>query len=227
MPAATSPSRKLTRPVRARGTVPDASSRQLEDFIIRARNAGLIEHRHAERLRLLELAPGVLARDQPRSLSADGPGDFAPELLRCARPPASRLIDSSVPVSTNVCPGERLTGGPLGRGASSSMRTPASASRSSRAALRGSSRKRAHRPRHDGPDVRHGLERLRPRPARSAGIERNASRKRPGAALAHMADADAVQQPPEFGLPALRRSPRRDWPPTSCPCARARRAGPL
>ena len=80
-----------------------------------------------------------------------------------------------------------------------------------------------HRSRHDRSDVRDGIRAPRPAPAGSRRGSRKPRARALRAAFAHVTDSDAMQQPPDLRALGSCRSPRPDWPRTSCPCDRAPR----
>ncbi len=149
VPATTSPRRKLTTAVRvtkapawrdiAEGNGRPAGRSASRVLHYKGQKRGLIEFLHAERARLLELAPRILARRPATSSCA--------EPMRRPCPPSRSMASGGGLARHRLqrsgqherLPAERSRRPAAGAG-SSSTRTPAAASRSSNAWLRGSSR---------------------------------------------------------------------------------------
>ena len=174
-------------------------------FHYKGQKRGLIELGHAERPRLVRACcPASRPTTIQLVFRLTEPATLPPS--RSTAPPASsRLMRVERAGDDERLARQRLHAArrsPLG--ASSSVRTPAAASRSMSACVARLVEKRPDRRRDDLADVRHGLQAARPTPHAAAPSIRNAARKRPRAALADVPDADAVQQPPELGAAGSR-----------------------
>ena len=134
---------------------------------------GLVDDRHAQGARLLELAAGVVAGDERRRLLADRAGHLGAQRLEPLGPRRGSCV-AGRPVRTKVCPASGPGSRPPAPGCP--CRRPAAPSRSTSAAFRGHRRTAAPTRRRPA-DVRHRLELLdagaspappssrRPRPA--------------------------------------------------------------